>query len=248
MSQATDNSVVVSLEEIMRAERDRVRAEADQREKRRAAERAARETAESDRREAEVRRLQQERDRQWRDQWREREELARLEAIRTAEIEKARREAELRAQQEAQQLAQRCGENTVIERLRRQLRALWVALAAAITIVAVASVVAVTLVARRFDERLRDLTTGYATAQDAWARERSALASQIDKAEQRYLAAQEKTEKAERALEALSREKTRVPPAGIKTPPKPPSDDGAIKCQKACPLRGDPLCVECKGG
>jgi dTMP kinase len=245
MSQAVESSVVVSLEEIMRAEKERLRAEAEARVAKRAAELAARESAEREKRETELRRLEQEHDRRWREECREREELARLEAIRTAEVEKVRREADLVAQQVALHQGQRSHDNDLIERLHLWLRLAFVALAATIAVAAAAGVATVAVVSRRADVRFADLSARYGAAQDAWAKEREALALQIDKADQRAIAARERAENAERDLEALKGKQRHAPPGGSVTVYKPPPDTGSIKCQPVCP-RGDPLCVECR--
>jgi hypothetical protein len=246
MSQAIESSVVVSLDELMRAEEDRIRAENEDRQRRCAEDLAARARAESEQREAERRQFEEERERRRRDQGREREELVRLEAIRTAEVENVRREAEARAREEAIRQTRQTDEHAVIERLYRRLRNVWMALAATIAMATAASVAAMTSVSRQFDKRLGDLTATYTAAGDDWARERNALVLQVNGTEKRYAEARERAENADRDLEALKAKRTEghAPPIGPKVVPPPPRE-GPITCQSVCP-RGDPLCIECK--
>jgi colicin import membrane protein len=247
MSQTIESSVVVSLDEIMRAEQDRIHAEAVARQEQRAAEQAARARAESERRDAELRRIEEEQERQRRNQCREREELARLEAIRVAELEKVRREADRIAQQEALRQAQHFDSNAIVERLYRQLRVVSAAFAATIVIAIAGSVAAVMVTSGRADARFAFLVARNGAAQNDWERERSALALNADSADQRYAAELKRALDAEMALDALKKEKAHVPPKTPNVTSRPPQNEGPIKCQRVCP-RGDPLCTECKPG
>ncbi|HEX7600168.1 MAG TPA: hypothetical protein VF316_01135, partial [Polyangiaceae bacterium] len=89
-----DSSVLFSLQELMTLEKDRVRAEEDL--ERRAEEAMLRQQREDEARRlaAEEARLRDAEERRRRDEQRAREESARLDAIRQAEVERARLEAE----------------------------------------------------------------------------------------------------------------------------------------------------------
>jgi hypothetical protein len=245
MSQAVESSVVVSLDEIMRAEQDRLRAEATAKDAERAAERAARENRERERRETETQRLEHERDRRWRQECREREERARLEAIRLAELDRAHREADRIAQEETARQAKTAKESTVIPRLHRQLLIAWISVAAVIAISTLVNAVAVADANRRADARLADLSARHAAAEDEWTRERARLALQVDKADQRAIAAFARATKAERELDALKSQKGQPPAGRSSWGPTPLRDPESNNCQPVCP-RGDPLCVECR--
>jgi colicin import membrane protein len=101
MSEQKESSVLFSLKELMNLEEDRIKnEEADRTAAANAAEKA-RADAELAARNAEESRIRAEEERRRVDEQRTREEAARLDAIRTAEIEKARIEAEQRARMEA---------------------------------------------------------------------------------------------------------------------------------------------------
>lgn len=94
MAEQKESSVLFSLKELMNLEEDRIRQEEDQ--KRRAEEEAARARAEAERRvrEEEEARIRAAEEKRRGEEQRSREEAARLEAIRHAEVEKARLDAE----------------------------------------------------------------------------------------------------------------------------------------------------------
>jgi len=94
MAEQKESSVLFSLKELMNLEEDRIRQEEDQ--KRRAEEEAARVRAEAERRvrEEEEARIRAAEEKRRGEEQRSREEAARLEAIRHAEVEKARLDAE----------------------------------------------------------------------------------------------------------------------------------------------------------
>lgn len=97
MAEQKESSVLFSLKELMGLEEDRIREEEAQKE---AAARAAQEAklaAERAAREAEEARIRAEEEERQREEQRRREDATRLEAIRVAEIEKARAEAEHQA-------------------------------------------------------------------------------------------------------------------------------------------------------
>jgi colicin import membrane protein len=101
MSEQKESSVLFSLKELMSLEEDRIRGEEAEKAATTAAAERARAEAERIAREAEEARIRAEEERRRLDEQRSREENARLEAIRVAEIEKARVEAEGRARMEA---------------------------------------------------------------------------------------------------------------------------------------------------
>ncbi len=101
MSEQKESSVLFSLKELMSLEEDRIRGEEAEKAATTAAAERARVEAERIAREAEESRIRAEEERRRVDEQRSREENARLEAIRVAEIEKARVEAEGRARMEA---------------------------------------------------------------------------------------------------------------------------------------------------
>lgn len=106
MAEQKESSVLFSLKELMNLEEDRIRQEEDA--KRKAEEEAARVRAEADRRarEEEEARLRAIDDKRRAEEQRTREEAARLEAIRHAEVEKARLDAENQARLQQMQRQQ----------------------------------------------------------------------------------------------------------------------------------------------
>lgn len=101
MSEQKESSVLFSLKELMNLEEDRIRGEEADKAARVAAEEESRRQAERAAREAEEARMRSEEERRRAEEQRSREEGARLEAIRVAEIEKARLEAEGQARMAA---------------------------------------------------------------------------------------------------------------------------------------------------
>lgn len=101
MAEQKESSVLFSLKELMNLEEDRIRQEDDEKKKRAEAEVQARAEAEKRAREQEQARLHAEDERRRGEEQRKKEEATRLDAIRQAEIEKARVEAEQRAKLEA---------------------------------------------------------------------------------------------------------------------------------------------------
>jgi len=97
MAEQKESSVLFSLKELMNLEEDRIRQEEDQ--KRRTEEEAARVRADAERRvrEEEEARLRAVEEKRRTEEQRTREESARVEAIRHAEVEKARLDAENQA-------------------------------------------------------------------------------------------------------------------------------------------------------
>jgi colicin import membrane protein len=101
MAEQKESSVLFSLKELMNLEEDRIRQEDDEKKRRADADAQARLEAEKRARDQEQARLQAEEERRHGEEQRKKEEVARLEAIRHAEIEKARMDAEQRAKMEA---------------------------------------------------------------------------------------------------------------------------------------------------
>jgi colicin import membrane protein len=100
MSEQKESSVLFSLKELMNLEEDRIKQEESARQRQAAAENQARLDAERRARDQEEARLNAEQERRRSDEQRVREDAARLEAIRQAEIEKARLDAENAARTE----------------------------------------------------------------------------------------------------------------------------------------------------
>lgn len=98
MSEQKESSVLFSLKELMNLEEDRIRQEEDEKKKRVEADAKARDDAERKARDDEASRIKAEDDRRRAEESRMREETARHEAIRAAEIEKQKIEAERGAQ------------------------------------------------------------------------------------------------------------------------------------------------------
>jgi colicin import membrane protein len=101
MAAQHETSALFSLSELMRLEQTRIAEEEEQRKAKLLAEEDARRGSERLAREEERQRLLREEDRRREDAERERERVARLEAIRQAEVERARVEAEQRGRLEA---------------------------------------------------------------------------------------------------------------------------------------------------
>ena len=100
MAGLRDDSILFSLNSLLERERQRISEEAEREAKRLEAELQARIERERLAREAEKARLLEEAQRELRDEQRRREEAARVEGLRQAEIERARTEAEARARLE----------------------------------------------------------------------------------------------------------------------------------------------------
>jgi colicin import membrane protein len=101
MAEQKESSVLFSLKELMNLEEDRIRQEESARKAKQDAEVQARLDAERRQREEEEARLRGEEDRRRADEQRAREDQARVDAIRHAEVEKARLDAENAARLEA---------------------------------------------------------------------------------------------------------------------------------------------------
>lgn len=101
MSEQKESSVLFSLKELMSLEEDRIRTEEADRAAQTRAQEEARRAAEQAAREAEEARIRAEEERRRSEEQRSREEGARLEAIRQAEVERARLEAEQAARMQA---------------------------------------------------------------------------------------------------------------------------------------------------
>ncbi|MBI4703712.1 MAG: hypothetical protein HY744_21590, partial [Deltaproteobacteria bacterium] len=101
MAEEQDSSVLFSLKELMNIEEDRIRSEDDERHRTAAAAEQARIEAERRAREEEEARIRAEQERRRTEEQRAREEAARLDAMRQAEIERARTEAEQQARIQA---------------------------------------------------------------------------------------------------------------------------------------------------
>lgn len=106
MSEQKESSVLFSLKELMSLEEDRIRNEEAEKVAAAQAAENARLEAERAAREAEEARIRAEQERRRTEEQRAREEAARLEAIRQAEIEKARLDAEQRARMAAMEAQQ----------------------------------------------------------------------------------------------------------------------------------------------
>jgi colicin import membrane protein len=98
MSEQKESSVLFSLKELMNLEEDRIKTEETSKAEQARQAEQARLDAERAARDAEEARIQAENEKRRLDEARQREETARLDAIRQAEVEKARVEAERQAQ------------------------------------------------------------------------------------------------------------------------------------------------------
>jgi colicin import membrane protein len=101
MAEQKESSVLFSLKELMNLEENRIKEEEQEKDRRARAEAERRTREESERRAAEERRLRDEEEARRTEEQRKREELARVEAIRAGEIEKAKAEAEHQARMQA---------------------------------------------------------------------------------------------------------------------------------------------------
>ena len=99
--QQKESSVLFSLKELMGIEEERIKEEEADRAARAKSEREAREAEERRRRDEEERRVREEEERRRTEEQRKREESTRLDAIRHAELEKAKAEAEHKARLES---------------------------------------------------------------------------------------------------------------------------------------------------
>ncbi len=138
MSEQKESSVLFSLKELMSLEEDRIRGEEAEKAAAAAAAEKARLDAERAAREAEEARIRAEEERRRLEDQRSREETARLEAIRVAEVEKARVEAEQRARLEAM-AAQQHHERSLAaihgDESKKKLRKILLAVAIAVPII-----------------------------------------------------------------------------------------------------------------
>lgn len=101
MAEQKESSVLFSLKELMSLEEDRIRQEEDKRQREVRAQEDARLEAERRAREAEESRIRAEEERRRMEEQRSREETARLDAMKHAEVERARLDAENAARMEA---------------------------------------------------------------------------------------------------------------------------------------------------
>lgn len=246
MSEQKESSVLFSLKELMSLEEDRIRSEEAEKAATAAAAEKARQEAERAAREAEEARIRAEDERRRMEEQRSREEAARLEAIRVAEVEKARVEAEQRARLEAmaaqQQHEQKLAQLTHDES-KKKLRKTLLAVAIAVPVLGIGVGV---MVYRNVQEtKAREAAAAIERAQleeekkklDAQLKEQegkvNGLLSQLSSAkdEATRLALQKQIEEAQEKTKALQRGGGGA---------KPASGGGAAKpCNCAA---GDPLC------
>jgi colicin import membrane protein len=249
MSEQKESSVLFSLKELMNLEEDRIKTEEAAQAASAAAAEKARLDAERTARDAEEARIRAEDERRRLDEQRGREEAARLEAIRHAEIEKARLEAEQKARLEAM-AAQQHHERSLAaiqqDEGKKKLRNM---LIAGIAVVVVGGSVATFLGVKASNE-----AQARATA-DAQAR------AQLEEENKKFQAAiAEQQKKTDSLLSQLSnakdeatklalqkqleeeRAKTESIKKGSGGPGRPASPGDAAPKKKCTP--GDPLCTD----
>jgi colicin import membrane protein len=245
MAEQKESSVLFSLKELMNLEEDRIKQEEADRRRKAEAEMQAR--AESDRRsrEQEEARMRAEEERRRGDEQRSREEAARLEAIRHAELERARLETENAARVEATKRQQEHERQLhVISQDEGKKRLKLIAGGAAALLVI--AVVVGGMMFKASAERQRQLETQLSQLNDEKAgvesklrqaktpEEVEALKSQIAEINSRI----DSTSKSGPAAAAPVKEVHRAPSGGTKEAPKP-----AAKPAKPCNCPpGDPLC------
>lgn len=140
MSEQKESSVLFSLKELMNLEEDRIKGEEQQKAAAVAAAEKARIDAERVARDAEEARIRAEEERRRTEEQRSREEHARLDAIRQAEIEKARLETEQQARlaaMAAQQHHERSLAALQHDESKKKLRKLLIGVIAGVVVVAV---------------------------------------------------------------------------------------------------------------
>ena len=227
-----DTSALFSLQEIMRLEAERELAE-----RRRAAarvddERRAKEAEEARRREEEQQRLAAAEQQRREVEQRDREERARLEAMREGELERARIEAEhsarmdaLRAHQEHERAL------TVLRQDRSKRRAKWIAALSAVA--CVVAIVAGAFVIRAQAQRTRELEAHVAGMQSDIDAKRAELSRTTSPEDRRALEAQ--IADLQRHIDALN--------AGKATPAPPRASVAPV--HRAAPPPGKPdVCEE----
>lgn len=233
MSEQKESSVLFSLKELMNLEEDRIRGEEDAKAARSRADEEARRAAEHAALQAEQARIAAEEERRRMEQQRSREEQAKLEAIRTAEIERAKVEAEQAARMNAMQQQQAHAiqmETIKTDKGKKQLRNILIGVVAAV--LCIGSVVIYLVLdnnAKNEKDRIaaqqrvdqlekekKDLESAAAEAQANVANLKDAVAKETDEKKKAKLQADLL------AAEAVAREKTeKVESAGGTVPVKP---------------------------
>lgn len=230
----SESSVVVSLAELMRLEKERVATEdliARQREEERLAD-SARERAALLAREAEQQTADIERRR--REEERQREEQVRLQSIRDAHLERARREAEIRMEADGRA---RVRERELAVKLRRWAIRLGAALLGS-TILLLATIAFVQM---RAEGRLDEMRRTHEIGERQWGDARRADQERARVAEERLGAALAELERAKKEPKALI-ERPREPRPKERNPQKrEPALHGREPRCAPCPA-GDPLC------
>jgi len=226
----SESSVVVSLAELMRLENERVQTEASIAQQRE----AERHRAEASEREAMLAREAEEHaaavEQERREQAREREEQVRLQSIRDAHLEGARREAEIRVQADGRAAAR---ERALSDKLRRASIVIWAVLIASTTLL----IACIVLMETRADGRLDQMRRAQTRKEEQWEQARRADQERVQLAEERLGAVRAELERKKNEL---------APP--IERPREPRRSERDPRKREALPLAQQPRCAPCPPG
>jgi colicin import membrane protein len=248
MSEQKESSVLFSLKELMNLEEDRIRSEEADKAATAAAAERARLDAERSARDAEEQRIRAEEERRRLDEQRSREEHAKLEAIRVAEIEKARVEAEQRARLEAM-AAQQHHERSLAaihgDESKKSLRKILIAVAVVVPLIGIGAGV---LIYQNVQENRKVLAANQAEAARL-AEEKAAIEKSMKATEEKMagLASQLESAKDQATKDALQKQldEERQKAESLRKNvggggPRPSTGAGAAAGPKCNP--NDPLC------
>jgi colicin import membrane protein len=251
MADQKESSVLFSLKELMSLEEDRIKQEADNRKRKEASELQARADAERRAREAEEARVAAEGERRRQEDQRQREEQARVEAIRQAEAERvhanAESEARLRETQQKQEHERKLAALSQ-DKKKKQLTYISVGIGTLL----IAGAVGAAVVYKESEHRRLALLEEQNRTNKALAEQKEAivkLQNDLDNATKAVAVAEENARKAtsdderkaaeaerEKAVAALKHAKKDLAAMNVK-PAAPATPAPACTCQK-----GDPMC------
>jgi colicin import membrane protein len=250
MSEQKESSVLFSLKELMNLEEDRIRSEEAQKAAAVAAAEKARLEAERVAREAEEARIRAEEDRRRTEEQRSREEAARLEAIRHAELEKARLETEQQARlaaMAAQQQHERSLAELHHDESKKKLRKTLIGVVAGVLVIGTISIYAAVKSSQESEARL----AAEAAEKSRLAEANKQLAAQQKDSEAKVAALLQQLSSAkdeatrlalQKQLEA-EQEKQKQLRAGAARSGGAPASGGGSKPKGNC-TPGDPLCSD----
>ena len=228
----SESSVVVSLKELMRLENDRVEVEAAA-ERRRDEERAAQARVREAERVREAQRRAAEIERERRELERDREAQIHAQSIRETDLERARRESELRAQADTRAAIP---EKELHKRLKKSAITLWAGLGGCVIVL----VATIAFTESRTDRRLGELRRSHDLAEQQFMETRRAYEERTRAVEAELVTARAELERTKIDL-ATARDTPHQPALAEKAPHQLPTARQRKPRCAPCPP-GDPLC------